>query len=76
MEVKTKDTAVPCVEEQSKKSGEYFHHPDMSLRDWFAGMALHGQLVAIGNQRDPKVRAVAAYEFADAMLAERAKERK
>jgi hypothetical protein len=46
----------------------------MTLRDWFAGMAMQGLLSA----RNPLVTniggiAEAAYEMADAMLAERSK---
>ena len=55
----------------------------MSLRDWFAGMALNGMLSSdagieaisrIGreNNKTPTCSsAIAAYEVADAMLAER-----
>ena len=58
----------------------------MSLRDWFAGMALQGIMSSNEGQqkmgecaeklnRDPsKVTAFAAYCLADDMLAERAKE--
>ena len=50
----------------------------MSLRDWFAGKALTGYLSADANPSQhcittPKNAAKAAYEYADAMLAERAK---
>jgi len=50
----------------------------MSLRDWFAGMALQGILSYEGQwtesqhrRRDVHVRD--AYQYADAMLAERSK---
>lgn len=60
------------------------YHPGMSLRDWFAGMALQGMLaspVRPENTEDSEVpedmaiSAWAAYSFklADAMMAERAK---
>ena len=45
--------------------------PGMSLRDWFAGMALHGLLAntfAQATETDAKTFAGSAYEFADAML--------
>lgn len=44
----------------------------MSLRDWFAGMALAG-MCANGNENSWPPNAEGAYKFADAMLAERAK---
>lgn len=45
----------------------------MSLRDWFAGMALCGDLgFGIGPDNRPPVKAAkAAYAYADAMIAER-----
>lgn len=60
--------------------------PGMSLRDWFAGQALGGMcadgegLVALGSfarKKGGTVRGFAAkhaYQFADAMLAERRKD--
>lgn len=45
--------------------------PGMSLRDWFAGQALIG-LLAHGLANKEKI-AGHAYDYADAMLAERAK---
>jgi hypothetical protein len=54
-------------------------HPmiGMSLRDWFAGMAISETLATLDEislTRDwPKLRALEAYRIADAMLAERAK---
>ena len=54
----------------------------MSLRDWFAGMALtsldHGEIGKMAAGRKMKavdVMAGLAYEFADAMLKERKNER-
>jgi len=44
----------------------------MSLRDWFAGQALVGQMTA-GESDNPAGYAELAYAVADAMLAERAK---
>ena len=63
-------------------------HPGMSLRDWFAGLALQGMLASLNrpdlleefNQTADKVEvsncqlhAMMAYNIADAMLAEREK---
>lgn len=48
----------------------------MSLRDHFAGLALNGQIKVVqdeGGIWNPKAAAALAYEFADAMIAERAK---
>lgn len=51
--------------------------PGMSLRDWFAGKALPFCLSEFGgNAEDQKQYAEAAYQIADAMLAERSKEPK
>jgi hypothetical protein len=50
----------------------------MSLRDWFAGQALAGHIAAhTGRQDFPENEwcATSCYEYADAMLAARAKER-
>lgn len=49
----------------------------MSLRDWFAGMALQGMLAAdfmkSSAGQTPSVRALHAYQYADAMISERNK---
>lgn len=42
----------------------------MSLRDYFAGQALNGMLAA-DTSAVPRYTAIAAYDFADAMLAAR-----
>lgn len=48
--------------------------PGMSLRDWFAGQALAGFVVRQSAARtDAHHGAGFAYQYADAMLAERAK---
>ena len=49
----------------------------MTLRDWFAGRAISGQAesVRFGNKSDAKMAAITAYIIADAMLAEREKEK-
>lgn len=43
----------------------------MSLRDWFAGMALRAIIQAWDKQPAPDSAAKSAYEYADAMLAAR-----
>lgn len=47
----------------------------MSLRDWFAGMALQGMLSSWpeGVDMKPCTTAIIAYGFADALLGEREK---
>jgi len=47
-------------------------YPGMSLRDWFAGMALRSMRVG-GDAINMPGAAEWCYAFADAMLAERAK---
>ena len=59
--------------------GEEYPRLGMTLRDWFAGQALAGLLasqVAIDGRNSfsgESTQVNAAYRFADAMLAERAK---
>lgn len=57
-------------------NGEYWPDSEsgMSLRDWFAGQALTG-LIHKDVEADPRRIAKGAYIIADAMLAERQKER-
>jgi hypothetical protein len=45
----------------------------MSLRDWFAGMALQGYIADNGSNFRREALAKDAYAQADAMIAERAK---
>lgn len=48
--------------------------PGMSLRDWFAGMALQGGISGCAARGEPisyKNMAALAYEMADAMIEER-----
>ena len=53
---------------------EEWDAPGMTLRDWFAGQALVGIAPGIVEHRgSAQLGAGVAYEFADAMLAERAK---
>ena len=56
-------------------AGGYHHYNGMSLRDWFAGQALAGLLAADGpdTMTGTTLAAGRAYDYADAMLAERAK---
>ena len=49
--------------------------PGMSLRDYFAGQAMAGQLADPDGEIDPKLIARWSYAYADAMLAEREKGR-
>ena len=46
------------------------YHKGMSLRDWFAGQALVGLLSGPAEEgaTTPDLKAVVAYQFADAML--------
>jgi hypothetical protein len=57
--------------------GEHWNQtwgPGMSLRDYFAAAALTGQ-IADGTAKGPEIESRWAYQYADAMLAERAKPR-
>jgi len=88
-EQKDGSPAFPCVtniggksyatQERTSDGFQYalIHNPGMSLRDWFAGMALQGfcsQTDAVGQRTwYMKYATRCAYEMADAMLAERNK---
>ena len=64
--------AFPVAEVRLDGIGICEGSPGMSLRDWFAGQALAGDVAASHNQRpDPKTAAQFAYDCADAMLAQR-----
>lgn len=61
-------------------TGDHEHggQPGMSLRDWFAGIAMQGLQAGLWANPNiggvsPDMRAYEAYEIADAMLAEREK---
>ena len=47
-------------------------HPGMTMREWYAGMALDGLMVAFPTN-SPEQLAKWAFDFADAMIAEAAK---
>jgi hypothetical protein len=51
------------------------YEPGMTLRDWFAGQALAGLLADSDMASTPTGFAEGAYQYADAMLAERARAR-
>lgn len=63
------------LESDGLTTGTVYH--GMSLRDWFAGMALQGFLAMCSdpNANAPKreIAAATAYRYADAMLKEREK---
>ena len=62
--------AFPWREEDGE--GGYNQHVGMSLRDWFAGNALAGNLAAdTSHQWGAPLHARWAYEQADAMIAAR-----
>ena len=61
--------AFPCTDAKG------FVSDGMSLRDYFAGQALAGLLAFPGKDFPSSVIALGAYDVADAMLAEREKER-
>lgn len=63
-------TAFPGKSFERDEYGEERYLPGMSLRDWFAGMALQGLLVKSREFLDVVNH---AYKFADAMLKEREK---
>jgi hypothetical protein len=52
-----------------------YGYTGMTLRDWFAGQALGGFLADYTIQCGPGDAAKSAYQYADAMIAERAKSR-
>ncbi len=57
--------------------GDVLHHPGMTLRDWFAGLAMQGMLSSNHNipgsteQNIDAIVAAEAYRTADFMLIER-----
>lgn len=67
------EPAFPC-----DTSSSIHRHPGMSLRDWFAGMALQGMLASPDTSPIHGSDALArfAYQYADAMLRIRNEESK
>jgi hypothetical protein len=65
-----KDTGGPAFPAQHFDLAEHEH--GMTLRDWFAGMAMQGMLSASENYQTIEL-AKYAFDVADAMLKERSK---
>ena len=70
--------AFPCngIEDDPDFPGalQSVSYSGMSLRDWFAGMAMQGQIIADQRAADnPEKAAEWAYANADAMIKEREK---
>lgn len=49
------------------------HAANMTLRDWFAGMAMQSLILAVKTSQDVDLLSKGAYQMADAMLKERNK---
>lgn len=68
----TKDTSgpvYPCLERGG--NGLDLTHPGMTLRQWYAGLAMQGMLACpVQPQSGPDMFARDAFAMADAMLAE------
>ena len=74
----TKDDGGPAFPRPMYESEQYSDvgEEGMSLRDYFAGQALAGITASLAGPREGNRRkdyAVAAYRYADAMIAERAR---
>ena len=71
-----KDTGGPAFPAWEQDTyGAKFFNEGMTLRDWFAGMAMQGLLACpVQPQSGPDMYARDAYTLADAMLKERSKE--
>lgn len=75
MKTDNNPAAFPCDKELHTEMG-------MSLRDWYAGMALQGLIASnisqLGEKHVTELThndwAIGAYKYADAMLAQRQKE--
>ena len=67
---KTGGPAFPVPEHLDERGHGHEQHIGMTLRDWFAGMALQGFIAASGQDGLPVLWIVAsdAYDMADAML--------
>ena len=68
----TKDTSgpvYPCLERGG--NGLDLTHPGMTLRQWYAGLAMQGMLACpVQPQSGPDMFARDAFAMADAMIAE------
>ena len=72
-----------AISEDGHQHWQYPSHPGMSLRDWFAGKALEGEMAAQSADTGEYTSGIAEdilqkraslfYRFADAMLKEREK---
>jgi len=69
-----------CIPNQSGDKGFIHDLPQdsMTLRDWFAGMALQGILASYAGSAYPKPNfdrsTIEAFKYADAMIAQRTKQ--
>lgn len=64
------------LNEKHDDGSHYLSHPGLSLRDWFAGRAMQGQLSGFWQNEEPhgwsdEEIAAEAYRIADAMIAAR-----
>ena len=67
------DDGGPAFPNAGTSDSELYAAYGMSLRDWFAGRALAALITDLPGQGDAESFAREAYEYADAMLRERAK---
>lgn len=59
--------------QEGREEAVHFGDPGMTLRDWFAGLAMQG-MIANPNDNNRKTELVMhAFQYADHMLAERDK---
>ena len=66
-------SAFPCQELNQQYANEQLDR-GMSLRDWFAGNFMTGQIEYEGMEgNDPGPRSAWSYEYADSMIKERNK---
>jgi hypothetical protein len=72
---KTTNTGGPAFADPARARSSHHSHKGMTLRDWFAGQAVHGLLeqAHVFEIQDDWWIAERAYRIADAMLAEREK---
>ena len=54
-------------------NGHAMNQDGMTLRDWFAGMAMQSLILAAKTSQDVDLLSKGAYQLADAMLKERSK---